>query len=61
MGRIYKVDIEFLKEKHCLNCPIRSKTDDTCNLQEIDGENLIYASWASQMEGCPLRFVKEVE
>lgn len=60
MGKIYKVEIRFSKEKHCLQCPIRNKDDDTCNMLEIDGVNLEYANWEAQMLGCPLRFVREV-
>lgn len=61
MGKIYKVEIGFAKEKHCLECPMRDKENDTCNLKEINGVNLEYASWEAQMLGCPLRFVREVE
>ena len=61
MGSIYKVEIGFPEKKHCLQCPIRNKEDDTCNMAEIDGENLQYASWADQMLGCPLRFIREVD
>lgn len=61
MGKIYVLDIGFPKEKHCLECPLRNKEDDSCNMQEIDGVNLDFASWELQMLGCPLKFIREVE
>jgi len=60
MGKIYKVEIGFSKEKHCLQCPCRDKNDDSCNIQGVDRQNLQFASWENQMLGCPLRFIKEV-
>ena len=59
-GEIYKVEIGFLGEKHCLYCPLRDKEDDTCNLQQFNDENSHFASWEDQMIGCPLRFDREV-
>jgi len=30
MGKIYTVEIGFSNEKHCLECPLRDKEDDSC-------------------------------
>jgi len=61
MGKIYTVEIGFSNERHCLYCPLRDREDDSCNMKEIDGENLQYNSWEDQMMGCPLRFNRSVE
>jgi len=62
MGKIYIVEIGFDEEKHCLECPMRDKDDDTCNMMQwADGRNIEYVNFEDQMLGCPLRFVREVE
>lgn len=59
-GEIYTVEIGFNKQKSCLQCPLRDKNDDTCNLQTLGDYNLEFRSWEDQMLGCPLRFNREV-
>lgn len=62
MAEIYIVEIGFYNERNCLECPIRDKVDDTCNMQQWENDiNIEYASWEDQMLGCPLRFSREVE
>lgn len=62
MGTIYTVEIGFYGEKNCLECPIRDKEDDSCNMQQWEnGENIQYANFEDQMLGCPLRFSRDVE
>lgn len=50
--RLYKVAcvIRFEGERHCLQCPIREESDDSCRLQ---GEKE-FGTWEAQMEECPL-------
>lgn len=60
-GEIYTVEIGFNKQKHCLQCPLRNKNDDTCNLQTLGDYNLEFDSWELQMLGCPLKFNREVK
>jgi hypothetical protein len=59
-GEIYKVEIGFEKERHCLQCPMRDKYDDSCNMQQIGDDNLQFDTWEKQMTGCPLVLDREV-
>lgn len=49
LGEIYTAEIGFLDKRHCLNCPLRDKEDDSCNLQKVDGYNLGLETWENQM------------
>lgn len=43
------------KITHCINCPMRDKKTDDCNLQE----NYV-GTWLEQMLNCPLKEVEQV-
>ena len=59
-GEVYKVEIGFSGERHCLRCHLREKKDDSCNIQQIGDDNLQFDSWEKQMARCPLVFDREV-
>jgi len=52
----YIVEIQFENERHCLNCPLRDKETDCCNVQ-IDERGFYIVTlegWKGQMKNCPL-------
>lgn len=53
----YGIGIEFEGEKHCTSCPLRDKSDDSCNVQ---GDKFIY-HWEEQMKNCPLQLINSKE
>jgi len=58
----YAIGIEFADKRHCMDCPLRNKDDDTCRLQEDDmGYGEEYDSWEEQIENCPLQLMDEQE
>lgn len=47
----YTAVIKFDGEKHCLRCPLRNKSDDSCNLQSESDD---FENWNEQLANCPL-------
>ncbi len=51
----YVLNIEFEGNKHCLHCPIRDQSGDSCRLQPESND---FDSWEEQLENCPLKLAK---
>lgn len=47
----YILEIDFEGAKDCVYCPLRDKSNDSCNVQPKSDD---YETYPEQLENCPL-------
>jgi hypothetical protein len=56
----YILEIDFEKEMHCLQCPLRDTDTDGCNMQIYkSGHHIEFGSWKEQLKDCPLKQIEQ--